>query len=375
MFISFLRLGLTAFGGLANMAYIHKMVVEDNQWLDDEAFRNGTALCQIVPGSTTMQLAAYVGLRICGITGAIVCLVGFGLPAFLLMMSLSALYTKTQILPTAVSVFNGLQPIVVAIMANATLLFGKTSLRTWRGIIIVGFAAITFGMGTTPVAVILLTGALGIVIYDGRQNHPQKVAPMAQPLFPRRLIFLLVVVAFGLTLLYLCNEKLFDLAATMAKIDLFAFGGGPASVPLMYHEIVEVRSWMNSSTLMNGIALGQLTPGPVIITATFVGYLLYGSLGGLIATVSVFLPSFLILVCSASYFNVIKSSCYFNKAVEGILCSVVGLLVAVTIQFALKISWDFPHVLLASGAFVGLIFKVDLLWIVLAGTIISALVL
>ncbi|MGC8605899.1 MAG: chromate efflux transporter, partial [Desulfomonilaceae bacterium] len=280
MFISFLKLGLTAFGGLANMAYIRRMVVEDKQWLDDETFLDGTALCQIVPGSTTMQLAAYVGLRIGGITGAIVCLVGFGLPAFLLMMCLSTLYSKTQALPTAVSVFNGLQTIVVAIIANATFLFAETSLRNWSGLIIVGFAAITFGMGTTPVAVILLTGALGIVIFGDRQNEPQKGVSIVQNIAPKRIVLLLSIVAFGLTLLYLCNQKLFDLATTMAKIDLFAFGGGPASVPLMYHEVVEIRSWLDSSTLMNGIALGQLTPGPVIITATFVGYLLYGPIGG-----------------------------------------------------------------------------------------------
>ena len=149
--------------------------------------------------------------------------------------------------------------------------------------------------------------------------------------YPKRLLLLLAVVVFGFTLLYLFHQKLFGLAAIMARIDLFAFGGGFASVPLMYHEIFEVRSWMDSSTLMNGIALGQVTLGPIVITATSVGYLLYGPLGGLIATNSVFLPSFLILVCPASYLNVIKSSRYFNKAVEGIRCSFVGLLWAVTI--------------------------------------------
>ncbi len=358
------------------IAYIRKMAVENNQWLDDESFRDGTALCQVVPGATAMQMAAYVGLIIHGLTGAMACFVGFGLPAFILMMTLSAIYTITHTLPTVVSVFNGLQPIVVAVIANATLSFGKTSLKNWRGVIIVCFAAITFGLGTNPIAVILLTAVLGILVNGAGQTQPhQKMVSTGENLFPKRPLLLLAVVVFVFTLLYLCNEKLFDLAAIMARIDLFAFGGGFASVPLLYHEIVEVRSWMDSSTLMNGIALGQVTPGPIVITATFVGYLLYGPLGGLIATISVFLPSFLILVCSASYLNVIKSSRYFNNAVEGILCSFVGLLLAVTIQFALKISWDFPRVLLSSRAFVGLIFKVDLLWIVLAGTIISALVL
>jgi len=182
LFISFLRLGLTAFGGPAMIAYIRKMAVENNQWLDDESFRDGTALCQVVPGATAMQMAAYVGLIIHGLTGAMACFVGFGLPAFLLMMTLSALYKKTHTLPTAVSVFNGLQPIVVAIIANATLSFGKTSLKNWRSVIIVGFAAIAFGLGTNPIAVILLTALSGLLLYDG-QSQPRQRRSYLQGVF------------------------------------------------------------------------------------------------------------------------------------------------------------------------------------------------
>jgi chromate transporter len=161
----------------------------------------------------------------------------------------------------------------------------------------------------------------------------------------------------------------------MFRIDLFAFGGGFASVPLMFHEVVEVREWMDGTTLLNGIALGQVTPGPIVITATFVGYLLKGSLGGVIATISVFLPSFMIVIGIVPYFDRLRSSPYFKKVITGILCSFVGLLLTVTIRFALDIPWNIPRILLSGAAFVALMMKVDILWVVLVGTVVSLIVL
>jgi chromate transporter len=161
----------------------------------------------------------------------------------------------------------------------------------------------------------------------------------------------------------------------MFRIDLFAFGGGFASVPLMFYEIVQVRSWLDGPTLLNGIVLGQITPGPIVITATFVGYLLKGPLGGLIATSCVFLPSFTMVVGVVPYFDRLRSSPYFKKVITGILCSFVGLLLTVTIRFALDIPWDLPRALLTVAAFVALNLKVDILWIILIGTVISLIVL
>ena len=135
LFISFLRLGATAFGGPAMIAYIRKMAVEKKHWLDDQSARDGVALCQTIPGATAMQMSAYVGFRARGVGGAAASFIGFGLPAFLFMMILSALYAQTHTLPAVVSAFNGLQAIVVALVANATLSFGRTSIKNWRNVI------------------------------------------------------------------------------------------------------------------------------------------------------------------------------------------------------------------------------------------------
>ena len=157
----------------------------------------------------------------------------------------------------------------------------------------------------------------------------------------------------------------------MMKIDLFAFGGGFTSLPLMLHEIVEVRGWMDEKTFMNGIALGQVTPGPIVITATFVGYLLSGFWGSLVATLSIFTPSFLMLVIINPVFDRLKSSPLFLKATKGILASFVGLLLYVLIKFGLAVPWDILRVLLGVVALIALIKKIDLLYIVIIGGIIS----
>jgi chromate transporter len=372
LFSSFLRLGVTAFGGPAMVAYVRKLAVDQKKWVDPESFRDGVALCQTIPGATVMQMAAYVGLNVRRVRGAVACYLGFGLPAFILMLALSVAYARAHSLPAVVSVFSGLQAVIVAVVANATMSFGKSSLKNWKSVLIALIAAGLFGLVANPALIIVLAALLGILISPRQPAvrsalHSDSMRHTTIPL----LIFILAF-AGGLALLYVFRRELFHLALLMSKIDLMAFGGGFGSVPLMFHEIVEARSWMDAATFLNGIVLGQFTPGPIVITATFVGYLLYGILGAFIATVAIFLPSFLILIGIAPWFDKMRSSAWFTKAIGGILCSFVGLLFTVTIRFSLNVHWDWPHLALAAAAFAALFFKVDILWVVLAGTAISA---
>jgi chromate transporter len=146
-------------------------------------------------------------------------------------------------------------------------------------------------------------------------------------------------------------------------------------VPLMLHQIVDVRNWIDGKTFMDGIALGQVTPGPLVITATFVGYLMYGFAGALVATVAIFTPSFLILAVVTPFFDGLKTSKYFAGATKGILASFVGLLFYATIKFAFAVPWDIVRILLALGALTALFRKIDILYIVLIGAVISIFIL
>ena len=356
------------------IAYVRKMVVGKRKWLDQDSFQDGVALCQTIPGATVMQMAAYVGLKVRGVRGAIVCYAGFAIPAFILMLALSVAYARSQALPAVISIFSGLQTIIVAIVANATLSFGKTTLRNLKSMLIALFAAGLFGFMVNPVLIIILAALLGILFNDRQTGARNYVHSCEMPPTTIQMLFLIFASATSLALLFLLRKDLLDLALLMSKIDLMAFGGGFASVPLMFHEIVEVRSWMDATTFLNGIALGQFTPGPIVITATFVGYLSNGILGALVATTAIFLPSFLILIGIAPWFDKVRAVPWFTRAIGGILCSFVGLLFAVTIRFALNVHWDWPHIALLVAPFTALLLKVDILWVVLVGSAISAFI-
>jgi chromate transporter len=376
LFKSFFRLGLTAFGGPSMVGYIRKMAVDQKGWLDTEAFNQGVALCQMIPGATAIQTTAFVGLRTRGVAGAAVSFIGFGLPAFLLMMVAAAAYSYAHNLAVVLSAFSGLQAIIVAIIANATLLFGRTSLKSWKHIAIAIVAAAMFGLNVNPIFVIMAAAIGGLILFSSKSKPPTGSPDLSVGQIQSTIkvvVWILCAVAVGLLTLFFFQRDWFNLVALFLRIDLFAFGGGFASISLMYHEVVEVRQWLDNATFLNGIALGQITPGPIVITATFIGYLLFGPVGGILATVSIFLPSFTLVVGVAPYFDRLRSSAYFNRVIQGVLCSFVGLLFTVTLRFAWNIHWDVLHILLAVAALIALLLKTDLLWVVLAGIVLSVI--
>ncbi|MBM4081933.1 MAG: chromate efflux transporter, partial [Planctomycetes bacterium] len=299
------------------------------------------------------------------------------LPAFLLMLALSALYDHVRDLPRSVSLFRGLQVVVVAIVANATVTFGRTSLMAWQDVLLTFIAALLLGRGTSPILAICACAVLSVALFRREAasaahtpDRPNAHTPLLWPA-----LALSVLAALSLLALFAVDRKLFDLAALMMKVDLFAFGGGFASLPLMLHEVVEVRGWLDPKTFMDGIALGQATPGPIVITATFVGYRVHSLAGATVATVGVFFPSFVLVLVTVPYFDRLQRSPLFQKAVRGALTSFVGLLLVVTLRFAHAAPWSPISIPLAALALLALQLKVDILWVVLAGGLVSILML
>jgi chromate transporter len=373
IFLSFLRLGATAFGGPAMVAHIRAMAVQRKGWLTGADFRNGVALCQTIPGATAMQSCAYVGLRLRGVKGAAASFTGFGLPAFLLMAVLTELYMRYRGLTEAALAFATLRALVVALIAHAAVTMGRSYLKGWQDVVIVPVAAAMFWFSVNPVFVVLGAAALGIALPQ-REGSDQKASSLAKESFPLRPILLIAGAAvLGLFVLFLFDRTLLDLSLLLLKVDLFAFGGGFSSIPLMLHEVVDVRHLMEHKTFMDGIALGQITPGPIVITATFVGVITHGILGGLIGTASIFLPSFLMLIITAPFFSRLNSFPLFRKGVSGVLCSFVGLLGITSVKLGLAVSWDIPRAALAAAAFIALMFRVSLLWVVLAGILVAVI--
>ena len=378
LFLVLLRLGLTAFGGPAMVAYIRDVAVGKKMWLSEQSFADGTALCQSIPGATAMQVAAYVGLRARGARGALATFVGFGLPAFVLMVVLSGVYQVCRDLQPVASAFRGLHVIVVALVANAVVTFGHSSIKNWRDAILACGAATFLFFRGSPILAIVASAAVGVLLYRGAKLPTRPAQPAGQRSGRRRVSLVLVAALAGgavFAALSVANRRLFDLATVMVKVDLFAFGGGFASVPVMLHQVVDVRNWMDSRTFMDGIALGQVTPGPIVITATFVGYQIAGLLGAVVGTVAIFAPSFLMVLITVPYLDRLQQALLFRRVLRGVLASFVGLLLAVTVQFATAAAWSAPSIVLAVLAFVALRCKIDIFWVVLVGAVVSVFVL
>ena len=375
LFAAFFRLGLTAFGGPAMVAYMRELAVSRKRWLTDESFQNGVVLCQTIPGATAMQTAAYVGLRAHGIRGALAAYIGFMLPAFVLMFILSAVYATTRNVPAVLAAFAGLRVIVVAIIANALVGFARKTVTRAVEVPVALIAGLLLGIGGNPALVLLAAGLAGVLLH-GRQSGAagfDHAPAVPVPMKAAGIGLLLAAAAVGC--LFCFQARLGLLALIMMKVDALGFGGGFASVPLMMHEIVDARGWLPRGVFMDGIALGQVTPGPIVITATFVGYQLLGWTGALVGTLGIFTTSFLVLLLALPHFDRLNNLPWFRRAVRGILIAFVGLLLAVTVQFALTVAWSWPAVALALAAFTALLLKVDILWVVLTGGALSVFVL
>jgi chromate transporter len=375
LFGSFLRLGAVSFGGPAMVAYIGRLAVVRRAWIAEEDFKAGVALCQAIPGATAMQCAAYVGLRSRGLAGSVAAYVGFGLPAFLLMLAASVAYQRAVNLQAVNSALVGLRCIVVALIVNAAWTFARSAIRGFWPALLAAGAAAMFLLGCSPFLIVLGAGVLGPVVL-GRQASSARRPSVSPGWRAVRAPLMVFAVGAGLVgLLLVAAPKLATLALVMMKVDVFAFGGGFASVPLMFREVVHARGWMLANTFMDGIALGQITPGPIVITATFVGYQVAGLAGAAVATAGIFLPSIFVVTLAEPWFRSLNASGVFNAVSRGLVLSFVGLLASVAIQFAVAAPWSLPSVVLASAALVALLLKVDVLWVVLVGGVLAAIAL
>ena len=371
LFRAFFWLGLTAFGGVAMTALIRKRIVDKKKWMDENTFDSGLALCQVIPGAIVKQLAAYIGLKLRGIKGSIVCFVGFGLPAFLIMFILSVFYKHAKNIAGVEIMLKSLRVMIIAIVANATYVFGKKNFHNINDWVIAFIAGGLFFTKIHPVFVLIIAGLLGMMFTNKESNQYEKRVRTRTFKF---FLWLVLIVIICAGLLFFFNKEYFTLATIMLRIDLFSFGGGLAAMPIMYHELVDLYGWFNEKTFMDGVILGQVTPGSIIIAATFFGYMHFGIIGSLIATVCVFTPSFLILMGIIPFFDRLKTYPQFNKVINGILCSFVGLLAVITYRFSIDIHWNLVNILFTLISFILLMRKIDVIWVVLAGILISFLI-
>ena len=375
LFLVFLKIGVSAFGGPALVSYVRDAVVEEKKWLDDEAVREGLGLSQMLPGAIIINLCTYLGLRIRGLAGSAASFLGMGLPAFATIFILSMGYLKFKNLPEIIAAFGGLKAVIVAIIAYAIVTFSMVSLKKPTDIFIALAAALLLWFKVFIPLVILLAAVAGMILFP-KNLVPDKTYMTGVRQSRSTFWFLISVsalLAAILLALFLLRSDLFLLCSKVLRVALFAFGGGYAALPVLYNEFVEPSRLVAPAVFADGIILGQITPGPVIITATFLGVYLSGIAGGLFATVYIYIPSFVIVNAVAPYYHRICSSGIFMNAIRGIVSSFSGLLLWTGVSIAGSVSWSEMHVIMSLAAFIILLFRVNVIWVVLIGTIVSVI--
>jgi chromate transporter len=382
IFSRFFKLGATAYGGPGMISQIKETAVNRYGWVKEGDFMRGVALCQLIPGATMVQIVTYIGYRARGVWGALTASVAFVLPAFIALLILSAIYFKFQTLWFIQALFKGLGAIVVAIILNACITFGKSVLKDWKAVLIAALSFFAFLFQWNFVLIFVLAAVAGFVL---RPKTPQTKAttsgstPGGAPFEVTKkeyliVAFLAALICLALGLSYLVDPKITILSLNLSKIGALAFGGGFTAIPLIQYEMVDRFHWLSTKEFLDGIALGQVTPGPILITATFVGYKVSNFLGAFMATIGVFFPSFFILVLLIPYHDRLRGVEKVRMMEQGILGSFIGMLALVLSNFGSTSLVDIPRILMAAAAFFAIYKKISLPYILLAGGILSILV-
>ncbi|MET0552917.1 MAG: chromate efflux transporter [Vicinamibacteria bacterium] len=352
----FLRLGLTAFGGpAAHVAMMEDEVVRRRAWLDRAAFLDLVAATHLVPGPNSTELAIHLGYRRAGWPGLFVAGAAFILPAFAMVWALAWFYVRWGRLPAVLGVLAGLKPVVLAVVVHACWSFGRTALKTRR---LAALAALS--------AAALLAGAHELLVLG--------VAGLAAVRRPRR-----SAVAAAVGWLPIAGAAASGAGTPAALFWIFAkigsvlFGSGYVLVAYLRAELVTRRPWLTEVQLLDAVAVGQLTPGPVFTTATFVGYLVSGNAGAIAATAGIFLPAFLFVAASGPLVPRLRRSPAAGDFLDGLVAASIAFMAVVAVGV---LPGAVPDALSLSIALVALVllvrFRVHAGWLMLAGAAVGA---
>jgi chromate transporter len=378
IFRAFLHLGLTAYGGLAMVEPIRRRIVQEKDWLSEKEFLDGLALCQLLPGATVVQLATYLGYRLRQTKGALAAAAAFILPAFMLMLGLSFLYVRYGDLTWVKAMSQGLGPVVLALLLQALWRFQEIIRRHWLDL---GIAVLTLGAlwdGVNYLLVFLAAGLLRLILGwklsppSDPVSHLSSGPAPAPGLITVQVCGTLTTLALIVWGLWQWNHSLGVMSLIFLKVGVVSFGGGYAMIPILQWDMVDHLGWLTLRQFLDGILLGFVTPGPIIITATFIGYWIKGLLGAVVGTVAIFLPPILMIIFLTPYYQRVKESRWMRPVIQGILSALVGMLVLVTVQMGRASLVDWKSLVIMVGAVAALVpFKVNLLWVAVAAAFLS----
>jgi len=337
LFWNFLKIGSTAFGGfMALVSVIENIIVERRKLLNHEDMLDGISLASVLPGPVAANVVAYVGYRLKGGLGALAATSAVLIPSFLLVVGLTIVYLQAGDIPAVNKVFAGFIPAVVAIIISAAYRMSKKAVKGWREVAIAGVAAVllqTIGGLYITFIVIGGSGIIGWLFYRGRvaKELAQQEIPQKEPFAIKPLILPLIVLAtclsFSFLPLPLAEDSLAKLFTTFSGMSLMLFGGGYVIIPMIQEIVVNNFGWLTQDEFTSAIAMGQITPGPILISAAFIGYKVQGIWGAIVSTVGIFFPPALLMVTMSHLLEHIKGSVIIQAALKGIRPAVIGMIV------------------------------------------------
>ena len=349
VFLYFLMLGFINIGGpVAQITMMFNHMVERRGWLSKERFVSIMAFCHMLPGPEALQLAIYVGYIKRGILAGIAAGVTFIVPGALVMIVLSWLYVEYGSLPQVNDALQILKPAVLGIIGAGIIKLGIASIKTpMLGILLVAaFAGMRFA-GINLLLVLLVAGVLNLLFVIRPRSLGSTPAPAA-------------VITTGFSVLPSFDGKFLQLGWLFLKTGLFSFGGAYASLAFLQQGAVENHHWLTSSQFLDGVAMSVATPGPFMLFATFVGYMAAGIPGAIVATVFVFLPSFVFVLLGARYVEQVRNNRSVQAFLSGGSAAVVGVILVVSIDLAREAIVGIPSAVITAIAFVSIVvFKID----------------
>ena len=366
--VLFLRLGTLAMGGpAAHIAMMEDEVVRRRRWMTHERFLDMLGVCNLIPGPNSTEMAIHIGQLRAGFAGLMVAGACFILPAAAIVMVIAWMYVRFGTMPQAVGLLYGIKPVIIAVVLQALWGLGRTAIKS-RLLAVIAIVALAASMLEVNDMIVLIGG--GIVMLAIRAFEDRAAARAALAAIPTvtagaktaATAAAMVALPFSLTTLFLF----------FLKVGAVLFGSGYVLLAFLRTDLVDRLRWLTEAQLLDAVAVGQVTPGPVFTTATFIGYILGGFRGAVVATLGIFLPSFFFVSISGPLIPHLRRSPLAGAFLDGVNVGAWALMAAVTLFLARSAVIDLTTMLLAISSAVVLIrYRVNSAWLVLGGGLIG----
>ena len=360
IFFTFLKLGATAFGGYMSLvAIVQKQLVEVDKKLKEEDLLDGISLTSVLPGPVAVNTIAYVGYQLRGVPGAIAAFAGIILPSFFLVIFLSWLYFSYGNIPAVKNVFSGITPAITALIVTVAIGMTRKTIKLpaqWTICLLAALLLILVGGFAVTFLLIIVSGVAGAFLF--RQSAEQALPDDEKIQFENKQL----VISGVVLLLLLCTllwggqypgaPKDVQILSTFSGISLTLFGGGYVVIPALHELFVENLNWLTSAEFADGIAIGQITPGPIFVTATFIGYKVAGVLGAFLATVAIFTPPAVLTVLLSRFVKILNQSSVVKAAMKGVRAAVIGMIFASAITIGQTITPSVVSAIIFAAIFI-----------------------